>query len=143
MVFYDFVNFWSFSLYLLVKTVLTSNYVFSIILNIFQGVSSEKTFYVQITILPGDIDAKKTRKTFHKLHIIFFNTLLWILHCYEHLWFRTFIKIHLQGVKVKKWHSCNKNHPFLQKSPWTTGFHELKPKLLSVLEGLILYRSGV
>ena len=35
----------------------------------FNKVSSEKTFYVQITIVPGDIDAKKTRKTFHKLHI--------------------------------------------------------------------------
>ena len=57
------------------KTVLTSNYVFSLILNIFQGVSSEKTFYVQITIMPGDIDAKKTRKTIHKLHIIFFSML--------------------------------------------------------------------
>ena len=55
------------------KTVLTSKYVFSLILNIFQGVSSEKTFYVQTTIVPGDIDAKKTKKTFHKLHIKFFS----------------------------------------------------------------------
>ena len=45
---------------------------FSLILNIFQGVSSEKTFYVEIAIVPGDIDAKKTRKTFHRLHINFF-----------------------------------------------------------------------
>ena len=57
------------------KTVLTLNQVFSLILNIFQGLSSEKTFYIQITIVPGDIDAKKTRKTFHKLHINFFPML--------------------------------------------------------------------
>ena len=54
------------------KTVLTLNWVFSFIFNTFQGISSEKTFYVQITIVPGDIDAKKTRKAFHKLHINFF-----------------------------------------------------------------------
>ena len=28
----------------------------------FQGVLSEKTFYVKITIAPGDIDAKKVQK---------------------------------------------------------------------------------
>ena len=45
--------------------------------------------------MPGDIDAKKTGKTFHKLHInVFVNASLLILHCYEHLWLKTFVKIH-------------------------------------------------
>ena len=85
------------------KTVLTLNWDFSLIFNIFQGVSSEKTFYIQITIVSGDIDAKKTRKTFHKLYIKFFrNASLWILHFYEQLWFKIFVKIHFQVVKVEK-----------------------------------------
>ena len=56
----------------LLITVLTLSEIFSLILNIFQGVLSEKTINVQIPILPVDIDAKKTRKTFQTLHIIFF-----------------------------------------------------------------------
>ena len=32
----------------------------------------------------------------------FLDGLLWILHCYEHLWFITFAKICFQGVKVEK-----------------------------------------
>ena len=74
MVFYDFVNFWeSFSLYLLVKNSLNFKLVFfSHILNIFQAVSSGKMFYIEITIVPGDIDAKKIRKTLPKLQIKFF-----------------------------------------------------------------------
>ena len=32
---------------------------------------------------------------------------------------------------------------FCKNSPKITGFHELKPKLLSVLAGLILYRCSV
>ena len=51
------------------KTVQTS--FLSLILNIFQGVPSENIFYVQITIVPGDIDAKKTRKTFQTSHKFF------------------------------------------------------------------------
>ena len=27
---------------------------------------------------------------------------LWILQCYEHLWFKTFVKIHFQGGKSRK-----------------------------------------
>ena len=27
---------------------------------------------------------------------------LGILHCYEHIWFKMFVKIHFQGVKVDK-----------------------------------------
>ena len=60
----------------LLKTVLALNQVFSIILNIFQWVSSEKTFHIQITIVPGYIDAKKIIKIFHKLHIKFFSQCL-------------------------------------------------------------------
>ena len=33
-------------------------------MNIFQGVSSEKTFYIQITIVPRDIDEIKPNKFF-------------------------------------------------------------------------------
>ena len=51
------------------KTVLTLNSVFSLILNIYQGVLSEKTFYIKITIVPGDIGTKKSRKASHKLKI--------------------------------------------------------------------------
>ena len=57
----------------LLKTVLALNQVFSIILNIFQWVSSEKTFYIQITVVPGYIDAKKIIKTSHKF---FFSMLI-------------------------------------------------------------------
>ena len=64
-------------------TVITLNYIFSLILNIFQRVSSEKTLCIQITIMPGDIDGKKARKTFHKVHIkVFLNASLWIFPCY-------------------------------------------------------------
>ena len=43
----------------------------------------------------------------------------------------------------KKWHSCNKNHLFFaKKSPRSTRFHELTPKLLSILTGLILHTCG-
>ena len=64
--------------------------------------SSEKTFYIQITMVPGDTDAKKTRKTFHKLHINFFSQGLIVILHYEYLWFKTFVKIPFQGVKVEK-----------------------------------------
>ena len=56
------------------KTVITLNQV-SLILNVFQEVSSEKTSYVQITIVTGDIDVKKTRKTFHNFHMKLFSML--------------------------------------------------------------------
>ena len=36
--------------------------VFSLILNIFEGVSLEKTFHIQITIVPAYTDAKKDHK---------------------------------------------------------------------------------
>ena len=55
------------------KTVLTLNYVFSLILSIFQRVSSGKTFYVQITIVPGDNDAKKTQKNLPQTSHKFFS----------------------------------------------------------------------
>ena len=58
------------------ETVLSLNQVFSLVLNMFQGVSSEETFYVQVTIVPGDIVAKEPRKIFCKFHIkIFFSML--------------------------------------------------------------------
>ena len=58
------------------KTGLTSNKVFSLILNIFHGVSSEKKFYFQITMVAGDIDAKKTRNLLQTSHQIFSQGLI-------------------------------------------------------------------
>ena len=37
------------------------------------GVPPEKAFYVQVIIVPGDIDPKQARKIFHKLHISLCN----------------------------------------------------------------------
>ena len=70
-----FMIFWiseSFSLYLLVKNSFNFKVGFFTYFEYISGVSSEKTFYVQILIVTGDIEAKKTRKTSHKLHINFF-----------------------------------------------------------------------
>ena len=67
-----FIIFWSFSLYLLVKNSFNLKLGFLIY---FEYISSDFFFfYVQITLVPGDIDAKKTRKTFH--HITFFQRLV-------------------------------------------------------------------
>ena len=79
-----------FSLYLLVKNSFNFRF-FSLIFNIFQGVLSEKN------ILRSDYHSarwywgKKDQKNLCKLHIKFFpNASLSIVHCYEHLWFKTF-----------------------------------------------------
>ena len=61
MVFYDFVNFGRFQFKLGFFTYFE-----------YPVVSSKKTLYVQITIVTDDIDAKKPRKTFHKLYIKYF-----------------------------------------------------------------------
>ena len=52
--------------------------------------------------MPGDIDAKKTRKTFQKLQINFFLNASFSLNVYEHLRFKVFAKIHFQGVKGER-----------------------------------------
>ena len=91
------------SLCFLVKNSFKFKLGFFIILNIFRGIRSEKTFPLSDYHSARWYYPKKTRKTFHKLHIKFFlNASLWILHCYEYLWFKTFIKIHIEGVKVEK-----------------------------------------
>ena len=91
------------SLYFLVQNSFKFKLGFFIILNIFWGIRSEKTFSLSDYHSARWYYPKKTRKTFHKLHIDFFlNASLWILHCYEHLWFKTFIKIHIERVKVEK-----------------------------------------
>ena len=85
MVFYDFVNFESFSLYLLVKNSFNFKLGFFTCFEYISAGIIRKTFCIQITIVPGDIDAKKTRKTFHKLQIynffsqclIVISSLLW------------------------------------------------------------------
>ena len=105
-------------------------------LNIFQRVSSQKTFYVQITMVPGDIDAEKTRKTFRKLHINFFS----MLNCE----FFVVSKNSFSGGKSRK-NSIPvvKITFFCKKSPRITGFHKLTQKLLSIVADLILHSSGV
>ena len=65
----------SFSLYLLVKNSFKLKLGFFTYFKYISGYH-QKTFYVQITTVPGDIDATKTRKTFHKLHIDFFSQCL-------------------------------------------------------------------
>ena len=93
----------SFSLYLLVKNSFKFKLRFFTHFEYISGVSSERTFYIRITIVPGDMNTKKTRKIFNKLHIKFFlNAILWILHCHEHLWLKTFVKIYFQVVKIEK-----------------------------------------
>ena len=48
------------------------------------------------------------------------------------------------GVKVEKMAFLELKLPFLcKKSPRITGFHELTPKVLSILAGLILHSCGV
>ena len=113
----------SFSLYLFVKNRFNFKLGFYTYFEYISWDIITKTFYIQITIVSGDIDVKKARKTFHKLHIkIFLNVSLWILHCYEQLWFRMFVKTHFQGVKVEKiafikyTFSLQKNPPELQVS---------------------------
>ena len=87
----------SFSLYLLIKNTFIFKLGSFTYFEYISWISSEKTFYAQITIMPDDINAKKTRKIFWKIHVKFFlNASLWILHFYEHLWLKTFVKIHFQ-----------------------------------------------
>ena len=62
----------SFSLYLLVKNSFNFKRGFFTYFEYISGGIIRKTFYIQITMVPGNIDAKKTRKTFHKLQIKFF-----------------------------------------------------------------------
>ena len=62
----------SFSLNLLVKNSFNFKLGFLTYFEYISSVIIRKDFYVQIAIVPGDIHAKKTRETFHKLHIKFF-----------------------------------------------------------------------
>ena len=68
----------SFSLYLSFKNSFNFKLRFFTYFEYILGVSSEKTFYIQITIVPGNTDAKKTRKTFHRLRKIFSQCLIMI-----------------------------------------------------------------
>ena len=78
---YDFLDFWKFQpLSFLVKNRFNFKLGFFTYLEYISGGIIKKTFYIQITIAPGNIDAKKTRKTLHKLHInVFLNVSLWTL----------------------------------------------------------------
>ena len=92
-----------FSLYLLVK----NNFNFK--LGFFTYFEDTSGGIIRKNILCSDYhsarwywckkDQKNIPQTSHK---IFPNASLWILHCYEHLWFKTYVKIHFQGVKVEK-----------------------------------------
>ena len=69
---WNFMVFWyceflKVSAYLLVKKVLTR--FFHLFWIYFRWYYQKKIFYIKITIVPGDIDAKKPRKTFHKLEM--------------------------------------------------------------------------
>ena len=88
----------SFSLCLLFK----NSFNFKLILNISQGLSSEKTFYVQITIVPGNTDAKKTRKTFHRLRKIFSQCLIMISSLLWAFMVQNFCKNLFSGGKSKQ-----------------------------------------
>ena len=83
----------SFSLYLLVKN------SFNFKLGFFTYFEYISGGIIRKNILHSDYHSarwywcKKTRKTFHKLHINVFLFVveflkLWSLHCYEHLWFK-------------------------------------------------------
>ena len=70
----------SFSLYLLVKNSFDFKLVFFTYFEYTLWVIIKKTFYIQITIVPGDIDPKKTRKTSHKIFsqcLIVNSSFLW------------------------------------------------------------------
>ena len=84
----------SFSLYLLVKNSFNFKLgFFTYFEYLLGGASLEKTFWIHVTIVSGDIDAKKTRKASKKLHIKFFpNASLGVLCCYKQLWLKMFVK---------------------------------------------------
>ena len=125
-----------------IKTVLTSNWVFSPILK-FQGVSSEKIFYVQITIVSGDIDAKKDLKNFHKLCINFFHCLIVISSLLWAFMVQNLGKNSCSGGKSTKYGvPVVKISFFCKKLKKIARFYELTPKLLSVLASLILHNCG-
>ena len=135
----------SFSLYLLVKNSLNFKLGFFIY---FQYISGD---IIRKNILCSDYhsarwywckkDQKNIPQTSHK---IFPNASLWILHCYEHLWFKTYVKIHFQGVKVEKnGIPVIKISFYARNPPKITGFHELTPKLLSIIAGLIYHSCGL
>ena len=63
----------SFSLYLLVENSFNFKLGFHLFWMYFKRYYQKKTFYVKITIVPGDIDAKKSRKIFDKPEINFFS----------------------------------------------------------------------
>ena len=89
-------------------------------------------------MVPGDIDAEKTRKTFHKLHINFFSG----LNCE----FFIVCKNSFSGGKSRKNGIPVVKITFLffcKKSPRITGFHKLTLQLLSIVADLILHSSGV
>ena len=105
-------------------------------MNIFQGVSLEKTFYIQVTIFLGDIDAKKDQKnppkTSHKIFsqcLIVTSSFLWAFMV-ENVCKNSFLggKNRKNGIPVLKITFA------YYLSPRITGFHELPPKQLSSAE---------
>ena len=91
----------SFSLYLLVKN------SFNFKLGFFTYFEYISGLIIRKNILHSDYHStrwywcKKDQKNLPQTSYKFFpNAWLWI--CYEHLWFKTFVKIHFQGVKVEK-----------------------------------------
>ena len=107
-------------------------------MNILQGYYQKKTFYVQITMVLGDIDAKKTRKqTSHKIFpqgLIVNSSLLW------EFMVQNFCKHLFSGGKSRKKTISVITITFsLQKICQNYSFHELTPKLVSILANIILH----
>ena len=84
-------------------------------------------------------DQKNLPQTSHKIfsqYLIVNSSLLWAFMA------QNFCKNSFSGAKSRK--KAYLYLPFLRKkSPRTTGFHELTPKLLSIFAGLILHSCGV
>ena len=86
-------------------------------------------------------DQKNLPQTWHKIfsHCLIVNSSLIWAFMVQSFWKNSFPrgKSRKNGIPVMKITFS------LQKSPRITGFHELTPKLLSILAGLILHSCGV
>ena len=133
----------SFSLYLLVKN------SFNFKLGFFTYFEYISGGIIRKNILRSDYhsakwywckkDQKNLPQTSHKIFsqcLIVNSSLLWAFMA------QNFCKNSFSGAKSRK--KPYLSLPFLcKKSPRITGFHELTPKLLSILAGLILHSCGV
>ena len=134
----------SFSLYLLVK----NSFIFKLgFFTYFEYISGG---IIRKNILHSDYhsarwywckkDQKNLPQTSHKIFsqcLIVNSSLLWAFMV------QNFCKNSFSGGKSRKNGIPVIKITFCQKSLRITGFHELTPKLLTILKGLILHRFGV